>query len=153
MYRAKKDGIVAYAMELSAPPTSRLTRDQQVRYCWVGSTRGNTRRAIDEEPTRRGVKRRGGYWPHDVLVRSIRQEGATGLTRPARTLYILSYMPRGSSEDSNAILCLRSSLLEQIVGNSPRVTSFIREQLRAGHIEDLPPVVPRRRVLLAVRLH
>lgn len=48
-------------------------------------------------------------------------------------------------------LLLSIWFLEQVMGNSPRVTAFIGEQLRAGHIKHLPPIVPRGCVLLPIR--
>lgn len=44
-------------------------------------------------------------------------------------------------------------LLKQIMGNSPSVSSLICEQLRAGHVEDLPAVVPSACIRLAISLH
>ena len=47
---------------------------------------------------------------------------------------------------------LRARLLEQIVRYAPCVSALVRKQLRTRHVEDLPAVVPRCCVFLAVRL-
>lgn len=52
----------------------------------------------------------------------------------------------------SSLSLLRAGLLETIVSNTPDVTSLKRKELRASHVEDLPPIVPRGRVLLSVRL-
>lgn len=52
----------------------------------------------------------------------------------------------------SSLSLLRAGLLETIVSNTPNVTSLKRKELRASHVEDLPPIVPRGSVFLSVRL-
>ena len=47
---------------------------------------------------------------------------------------------------------LRSRLFKQIVTYTPSITSIPPEQFRASQIEDLPPIPPRQRALLTIRL-
>jgi hypothetical protein len=49
-------------------------------------------------------------------------------------------------------LSLLLGLLEQVVRHPPGIAPIEREQLRARHVEDLPPVKPPQRFALAVRL-
>lgn len=43
--------------------------------------------------------------------------------------------------------------LKQIMGNTPSISSLVGKELRARHVEDLPPVVPGRCILRAIRLN
>ena len=82
-------------------------------------------------------------------------------SKAEQSMYITIYSSKSRAQSpstqftTSTIISTNSShrLLKQIMAHTPRVTPFVGEQLRTRHVKHLPPVVPRPRLLLPVRLH